>query len=117
MSLKPFIVAALAALALPALAHTTPAPAPGSAPAPNAQERINKRQANQDRRIDQGVQSGALTQKEATRLERGQARVDRMEQKAGADGTITRKEAVRIEHAQDRQSRHIKREKHDRQHD
>jgi len=42
--------------------------------------------------------------------------VQRIEDKATADGKVTGKERVRIEHAQDRQSRHIAREKHDRQH-
>ncbi len=40
---------------------------------------IDQHQANQERRIDQGVASGSLTQREANRLERGQQRVDNME--------------------------------------
>ena len=49
----------MAAFALPgyALAQTTSTP------------RIDKRQENQERRIDQGVKSGELTKKEAARLE------------------------------------------------
>lgn len=101
------IVAALfaAALALPVLAQTASTP------------RIDQREANQQRRIDQGVQSGALTQKEAARLEKGQDKVEKMEDKAAADGKVTAKERARIEKAQDRQSRRIARQKHDRQHD
>ena len=77
--------------------------------------RIDQRQANQDARIQQGTQSGALTQKEATKLDKGQTHVQNMENKAMADGTVTKKEAARVEHAQDVQSRHIYRQKHDRQ--
>ena len=93
----------LAAFALPgvALAQSTP--------------RIDKRQENQDKRIEQGVKSGALTKKEAARLEKGQKRVEKMEDKATADGKTTMKEKARIEHAQDTQSKRIARQKHDKQ--
>lgn len=77
--------------------------------------RIDKRQANQEQRIEQGEKSGALTKKEAARLEKGQARVQKMENKALADGKVTAKERARIEKAQDRQSKKIYREKHDKQ--
>ncbi len=78
---------------------------------------IDQRQANQEARIQQGRQSGSLTQKEAARLERGQQHVQKMENKAKADGVVTGQERRRIEHAQNVQSRKIEREKHDRQHD
>ena len=85
----------------------------------NAQStpRIDQRQANQEARIQQGVQSGELTNREAAKLEKGQTHVQNMENKAMADGKVTKKEAARIEHAQDQQSKKIAREKHDRQHD
>ena len=93
----------VAALALPAFAQTQSTP------------RIDARQANQDRRIEQGEKSGALTAKEAARLEKGQAGVQKMENRAAADGKVTAKERARIEHAQDKQSRRIYRQKHDKQ--
>ena len=96
------ILALFAAVALPVAAQT-------------ATPRVDQRQANQEARIQQGVQSGALTNKEAARLEKGQARVQKMENKAVADGKVTAKERARIEKAQDRQSRKIAREKHDKQ--
>ena len=96
-------ILAAAALALPAAAQTQSTP------------RIDQRQANQERRIEQGEKSGALTQKEAARLEKGEAHIQKMENKATADGSVTRKERVRIEKAQDRTSRRIYRQKHDRQ--
>lgn len=78
---------------------------------------VDQRQANQERRIQQGVQSGQLTPREAARLERGQDRVERMEEKAKADGKVTPEERRRLKRTQDRQSEAIYREKHDRQAD
>jgi len=79
--------------------------------------RVDQREANQERRIDQGVASGSLTPREANRLDRGQQRVDRMESRAKADGVVTRQERAQLNHAQNVQSRRIYAEKHDRQHD
>ncbi len=76
---------------------------------------IDQRQANQERRIDQGIASGQLTPREAGRLDRQQDRIDRMENKAKADGVVTAKERARLHAAQDRASRNIARQKHDRQ--
>lgn len=82
---------------------------------PLATPGIDKRQENQQKRIDQGVKSGQLNEKEAARLERRQERIQKMEDKAKADGTVTAKERAKIHHAQDQQSRQIHREKHDKQ--
>ena len=98
------LIAVLAAFALPVLAQTN---------TPN----IDQRQANQQRRIDQGVKSGELTGKEAARLEKGQAHVQTMEDKAKADGKVTSKERERIQVAQNKQGKKIHHQKHDRQHD
>ena len=76
---------------------------------------IDQRQANQERRIDQGIASGRLNVREAARLNKQQGHIDNMENKAKADGTVTNKERAKIRHAQDRASRHIAHEKHDRQ--
>lgn len=77
--------------------------------------KIDKREANQAARIDQGVASGALTSKEAARLDNGQARIANAEAKAKADGTVTKKERAKLTHMENKQSRHIKRQKHDKQ--
>ena len=100
-------VIALTLLALPGLAF-----AQGDT---KSTKRIDERQANQQKRIDQGVKSGELTKKEAARLQKGQQRVQKMEDKAMADGKMTKKERAHIERAQDRQSKKIYREKHDKQ--
>ena len=96
-------IAMAAAFAVPAFART------------DSTRRIDQREANQERRIEQGEKSGALNAREAARLEKGQARVEKMETRATADGKVTAKERRRIEHAQDQQSRRIYREKHDKQ--
>lgn len=95
------IVAALFALAaLPAAAQT-------STP------RVDERQANQEARIQQGVQSGSLTGKEAAQLEKGQAKVQAKEDKAKAGGTVTQKERAKLAKAQNKQSKKIYQQKHD----
>lgn len=76
---------------------------------------IDQRQANQEKRIDQGIASGQLNEREATRLNKQQEHINKMEDKAKSDGTLTKRERARLDHAQDRASRHIAREKHDRQ--
>jgi hypothetical protein len=99
-------------LAAPAFAQTSPPPGDGG-----ATPRVDRREANQQQRIDQGVKSGQLTPREAARLDKGQARVDRMETKAKADGVVTKKERARLQRAENKQSRRIASEKHDRQRD
>ncbi len=101
---KLFITAALvAALALPGLAIA------------QSTTRIDKRQEKQDQRIQKGVDSGQLNQKETARLEKGQERVQKLEYKALEDGKMTKKEKAHIEHAQDVQSKRIVRQRHDMQ--
>ena len=77
--------------------------------------KIDQRQANQERRIDQGVASGQLNEREAARLNKQQNHIDNMENKAKADGVVTKKERSKIHNAQDKASRNIAREKHDAQ--
>lgn len=76
---------------------------------------IDQRQANQEKRIDQGIASGQLNEREANRLNKQQEHVNRMEDRAKSDGVMTKKERARIGAAQARASRHIAREKHDQQ--
>ena len=71
-----------------------------------------QRNINQQNRIEQGVQSGALTNKETAHLERGQAHIDRKEARVGADGRVSAREQARIQHAENKQSNKIYREKH-----
>ena len=76
---------------------------------------VNNRQNRQQRRINRGVKSGALTKKEAAKLEAGQARTENLEAKAKSDGKVTVKERARLAHRQNKTSRRIYRQKHDNQ--
>lgn len=82
-----------------------------------AQPRVDQREANQERRIQQGMASGQLTPREATRLQAEQGRIQHAEQRAKADGRVTPQERARLEQMQNHASRDIAREKHDRQRD
>jgi len=74
-----------------------------------------QRNVNQERRIEQGVKSGQLTNREVGKLENGQARVDRGEARAGANGHVSAKEQQRIQKAENKQSKRVYKEKHDKQ--
>jgi hypothetical protein len=77
---------------------------------------INDRQQNQRTRIRQGVRSGELTRREAGRLQAQQARIRVNEAYARrSGGEFTARERARIQRQQNRSSRHIYRQKHDRQ--
>ncbi len=78
-------------------------------------DRIDQRQANQQKRIDEGIKKGELTKSEADRLQKNQQRIQKMEDRAKTDGKITPEERRRIERAQDKQSHSIHRESTDRQ--
>ena len=74
-----------------------------------------QRDVNQQRRIEQGVKSGQLTNREAGKLENGQARDDRAEARAGANGRVSANEQQRIQKAENKQSKRVYRQKHDKQ--
>ena len=71
-----------------------------------------QRNINQEQRVEQGVKSGELTNRETGKLERGQARVDHAEAVAGADGHVGQHEQNRIQRREDHQSGEILRKKH-----
>jgi hypothetical protein len=95
-------------------ATTAPAPAPKD---PMATPRADAREANQEKRIQQGVASGQLTPKEAAAVQKGEARIDKVEDKAKADGVVTAKERARLHNMQEKESKAIYRQKHDGQRD
>jgi polyhydroxyalkanoate synthesis regulator phasin len=102
------IAAAMLTLAGAAASAQTAAPGTNT-------PRIDQRQANQEKRIDQGVASGELTRREARRLERQQTAINKAEAKAKADGSMSAQERRRLTSAQNHASRSIARQKHDRQ--
>ena len=75
-----------------------------------------QRNIDQQQRINQGLQSGALNTREAAKLEAGESRINRMESNALRDGTLSDAEKARIQKAQNAESRAISRQKHDAQH-
>ena len=74
--------------------------------------RVDQRQLNQEKRIEQGVDSGRLTPVEANRLEAQQNRIENAESRMKSDGVVTRGERLRLAHRQNKASRHIYRKKH-----
>jgi hypothetical protein len=71
-----------------------------------------QRNVNQQSRVEQGIKSGQLTNREAAGLERGQARVDRKEARAGSDGHVGAAEQARVQTAENRQSARVYGAKH-----
>lgn len=75
---------------------------------------INKRQANQEKRIQNGVQNGSLTSKETQRVERREARISDLEAKDRASGSkLSPKERGQLERDLNKESADIYRQKHD----
>ena len=98
------IAIAVSALSAPAFAQESGA---GTNNAADVQ-----RDVNQQQRIEQGLQSGQLTTKEAGQLERQQQHVDKMEQNADRNGSISPAEQSRINAAQNKASASIYADKH-----
>jgi hypothetical protein len=80
-----------------------------------AEESPEQRQRNQQERIDQGVRSGQLTDREANRLEAQHQKINRDIKAAKADGEMTPGERAKIEREQNRLSKRIYKQKHDAQ--
>jgi len=74
-----------------------------------------QRDVNQQKRIEQGVQGGTLTNHEVARLEKGQAKDDHQQYAAARDGHVGKKEQRHVQHGEDVQSGKIHNEKHDAQ--
>ncbi|HEX7111881.1 MAG TPA: hypothetical protein VF216_05510 [Mizugakiibacter sp.] len=74
-----------------------------------------QRNVDQQQRIEQGLQSGQLTTREAAGLEQGEAHVDRVEQRDLRDGSLSARDQAQIQRAQNRESAAIYRQKHDTQ--
>src|SRR5262245_28852595 len=106
MKNREFVIALALAFA------TAPAFADGSQ---TAQIVETQRDVNQQNRIEQGLESGQLSTKEAGQLERQESHIDRMEAHAAADGTVSKVEAARINTAQNAVSGNIYDQKHDTQ--
>lgn len=87
---------------------------PNSASSQRLQSDV-QRNVNQESRIQQGVNSGALTTHEAGKLEGQQSKVDRKEAGAAANGRVGAGEQARIQNSENRASKKVYRQKHDAQ--
>ena len=76
---------------------------------------LDRRQANQDERIERGESSGSLTPREAGRIERGEAKLRRDEDRAKEDGVVTRSERRKLDAQAKRLNKQIFQQKHDSQ--
>ncbi len=72
-----------------------------------------RREAYQERAIEQARRSGELNGREYRQLQSEQARIDELQRRAKADGRVDRYESAQIRRAQNEASRHISQESHD----
>ena len=75
---------------------------------------IQQREINQQNRINQGIQSGQLTPREAGKLETQQARIKQREERMTArdGGQLTAQDKAKLTRQQNNASRNIYRKKH-----
>jgi hypothetical protein len=66
-----------------------------------------QRNVNQEARIEQGLQNGSLTTREAAELQREQSNIDRMQARDLRDGKLTDAERAKLQAAQNKASRDI----------
>lgn len=118
MSRTLILAAAIAAglgIAAGAQAQTAPA---ASAPVTTPVQRPHNaatetgRDVEQQKRIEQGLQSGQLSSRGARKLEAGEARIDKTEQRDLRNGTLSASERAQIQREQNRESRAIYGDKH-----
>ena len=74
--------------------------------------KIDKREANEQARIGNGVKTGALTPGETVKLEKQQGRIDNAEARAKADGNVTKGERRHLKKMENNASKNIYRKKH-----
>ena len=82
-----------------------------------AQNEINERQRNQQKRIGEGVENGSLTPAETARLEKQEGAIHhevKTERQANG-GKLTAQERRQVNRQQNRESKRIYRQKHDAQ--
>ncbi|RHW18124.1 hypothetical protein D1610_06455 [Sphingomonas gilva] len=99
-----------------AVAAVPAAAAPAPAPWQQGWQSINQRQANIDRRIDQGVRRGTLNRNEAQRLRIQFRDLNRLEQQYRRSGRgLTLAERRDLDRRFDRLAQRVYNQKHDRQ--
>ncbi len=98
----------IAAVTLALLTSAAMAQTPAAPVAPVTAQTTVQRDVNQQQRIENGLQSGKITTREAGLLERDQAKVDRLQAKDLKDGKLSPAERRQLRAAQNKASRDIK---------
>ncbi len=102
------LVAALFAGVISAAVFAQTATPPASTNTPV----IDKRAANQEKRIEAGQASGALTSKESANLEKRETKLNNDIAAAKSDGKVTKAERAKLTKEENRDSKKIYRKKH-----
>ena len=76
-----------------------------------AESKAEKRLKHQEDRIQSGLESGSINEKEAQSLENGQAKVEKALSEAQEDGDVSKREKRHINMMQKNQSHKIRRAK------
>lgn len=76
------------------------------------QNRVDRRQGNQQRRIESGIYRGRLTPREIERLSWQQNKIARIENRFKSDGWLSRRERLILQKKQNQASRRIYEFKH-----
>ena len=97
-----------------AVAAVPAAAAPAPAPWQQGWQSINQRQANIDRRIDQGVRNGSLSRNEAQRLRTQFRDLNRLERQYRRNG-LNQAERRDLDRRFDRLAQRVRAQKNDRQ--
>ncbi|HJR14954.1 MAG TPA: hypothetical protein VJ833_13785 [Rhodanobacteraceae bacterium] len=108
-------IAAGMGLATAAVAQSAPAPSTTATARSHNAASETGRDVDQQKRIEQGLQSGQLTSGEARKLEAGEAHIDRTEQRDLRNGTLSAAERTQIQRQQNRESKAIYNQNHDAQ--
>jgi hypothetical protein len=76
-------------------------------------DQVVQRDVNQQQRIEQGLQTGELSTREAGQLEREEARINHTEAHALKDGSLSKNEQARLNSMKNKASSDIYADKHD----
>jgi hypothetical protein len=114
MKVSLFGVGLLALTSTIGVAQAAPAATVAPAPMQRHAATINQRREHQQQRIAQGIRTGRLNARQASRLERREASIGRQERhmRANDGGRLTHFDRVRLNHRLNRTSRAIYRAKH-----
>ena len=109
------IAVGLGLAATSAGAQTVPTTSAPAATHPRNAASETGRDVEQQKRIEQGLQSGQLTSGEARKLEAGESRIDKTQQRDLRNGSLSASERAQIQHEQNAESKAIYSQKHDAQ--